>query len=146
MAELPTEDATTTITVDVSGLADLAEQLRVEVNAHLRPYLPELVYAYRTGVQFGRHLPSGNLSAVAAHYNRCLAQIVDQLDRFARAGLVLADAAALIAKRYGDADALSGVSLAAVNTAITAATGSIPQGTSLVGDPSPVTINGQEAS
>jgi hypothetical protein len=124
--DIPPEDQTTLVRVDVEGLAGFAKELRAEVDSHLRPYLDELIRTYQEGPRFGPSVQSENIAAARAHYQRCLGQMINQLYAFARGGTVLADAADIIVQHYRDADALAAASVAAVKDAVTAAERATP--------------------
>jgi hypothetical protein len=146
MAEIPPEDDTVAITVDVAGLADFSRELRTEIESHLRLYLTELVTAYQAGPGFGRQLTSPNVSAARSHYTDCLLQMISQLTAVGNAGLVLAEAAALIAQRYGDADALAAASVGAVNDAVALAGLTSPGLPALSAEPETTVLYGHEVS
>ncbi len=123
---LPPDDQATAVHVDVRGLADFATDLRAEIDKNLRPYLNELINIYSGGARFGPLIESPNVQAARSHYQDCLAEIINQLDTFARAGTILADAADLIVQRYRDADLSAATTVSAVTDAVRDASRSQP--------------------
>jgi hypothetical protein len=146
MAELPPEDSTTPLRVDVDGLSDFARQLRNTVESRLRPYVTEQVSAFRSGTEFGRQVESPNVSAARSHYTDCLAEMVDLLASVGTAGLVLAEAAELIARRYSEADGLAAASVESVGEALALANATTMGLPAVSQEPGSVTVNGVEAS
>jgi hypothetical protein len=135
-------DEPTPLRIDLDGLADFATQLQHEVDANLQPYLVELIRSYNLGVTVGAGLPTPGMTRVRQHYQKCLASIIEQLNSFALAGSVLADAAHRIAARYRDADALAHASLTDVQDALTAASSAHPDPVTMPSTPDqPITIN-----
>lgn len=115
------------ITVDVVGVTDFATELRHEVDANLRPFLADLVRIYNLGVNVGNGVPSPNMLAARTHYQECLASIIGQLDALARGGAILADAAAITADQYRNADVSASTSLDQLDTALAAAETANPE-------------------
>ena len=108
------------IEADLTSLRQLATQLRVELDASLRPRTQQAFSPMAAGAVFGLRSPSADLHAVREKYTDCLSatvnQLVDQIDTSAR----LVEVVSEIATRYGSVDALTSATLADLQAAFVA--------------------------
>jgi hypothetical protein len=96
-----------TLKVDIQALADVADALRQEVDANLRPHIGPLNLAYGMGVKFGLTSSSENMKRARKAYHDCLVRATESFANRIAAGEALAAAVAEIARRYGESDAMS---------------------------------------
>ena len=124
MAIRPVDDSGPTgpaIAVDLDGLTDLAETLRRENAATLKPQSNLVQSDLLNGVCFGAASASGQVLAAKERYRRSLVRALEQMQAHIRAASIIADAAERVARNYAAADAMSQARTKEVEEALKAA-------------------------
>lgn len=108
--------------VEVTGLTDLADEVRTETDLTLRPQSAQVGGHFANGVPFGARSASGYVFAAKQRYQESLVRAMEVLNAYVEAADVLATAAERIAANYHQSDALSAARTqevaAALNTAL----------------------------
>jgi hypothetical protein len=93
--------------VEVTGLTDLADEVRTETDMTLRPQSTKVRTNFASGVRFGAASASGYVYAAKKRYRDSLVRGMDVLNAYVEAAEVLAAAAEKVAANYKQSDALS---------------------------------------
>jgi hypothetical protein len=104
--------------VEVSGLTDLADEVRTENEMTLRPQATQVTGNLATGVRFGANSASGYVFAAKERYREALTAAMRTLDDYVEAAEVLATAAERVAANYRESDAMSAARSAEVAGAL----------------------------
>jgi hypothetical protein len=104
--------------VEVTGLTDLADEVRMETDMTLRPQSTQVRGRFAQGVRFGAASASGYVYAAKQRYRESLVRGMDVLSAYVEAAEVLAAAAEKVAANYSRSDALSAARTQEVNKAL----------------------------
>jgi hypothetical protein len=107
--------------VEVTGLTDLADEVRLETDMTLRPQASQVSTNFANGVRFGGQSASGYVFAAKERYRESLVRGVEVLTAYVEAADVLAAAAEKVAGNYRQSDALSAARSQEVANALNAA-------------------------
>jgi hypothetical protein len=107
--------------VEVTGLTDLADEVRTETDMTLRPQAGQVQTNFANGVRFGGQSASGYVYAAKERYRESLVRGMEVLGAYVQAADVLAAAAEKVAANYRQSDAMSAARTREVADALTAA-------------------------
>jgi hypothetical protein len=93
--------------VEVTGLTDLADEVRTETDMTLRPQSGQVRTNFAGGVRFGGQSASGYVYAAKERYRESLVRGMEVLHAYVQAADVLAAAAETVAANYRQSDAMS---------------------------------------
>ena len=104
--------------VEVTGLTDLADEVRTENDMTLRPQATQVKGNFSQGVRFGASSASGYVFAAKERYRQALIGGMQTLGDYVEAAEVLAAAAEKVAANYQQSDAMSAARTTEVATAL----------------------------
>jgi hypothetical protein len=107
------------INIEIDSVRHLAEALRQNLDENFRTHLPRVYGAIQPGAQVGNSVASHELVALREKLAQCLESTKNLVRAYDQGTNALAQAAKLIADRYGTADGLASDSAAAVTSVIT---------------------------
>jgi hypothetical protein len=93
--------------VEVTGLTDLADEVRTETDMTLRPQSGQVRTNFASGVRFGGQSASGYVYAAKERYRESLVRGMEVLNAYVQAADILAAAAETVAANYRQSDAMS---------------------------------------
>jgi len=105
--------------VQTSGLTGLADEVRTENDANLRPQSTQVRGNLAQGVTFGAASASDYVRVAKDRYRQSLVRAMDVLDAYVEAADVLATAAEQVAANYQRSDAMSAARSEEVTKALT---------------------------
>ena len=115
------ENPGTGFQVEVTGLTDLADEVRTETDMTLRPQSGQVRTNFAAGVRFGGQSASGYVYAAKERYRESLIRGMEVLGAYVEAADVLATAAERVAANYQQSDAMSAARSREVADALNAA-------------------------
>jgi|1186.fasta_scaffold506950_2 hypothetical protein len=116
---LPAEEVVRQINVEVESLKEIAATMRADLENGYRTQVPEVHDAMRPGASIGAGIAGSEWVGLQDLYHRCIDGTLNAIYNIDKGTDAMAQAADLIAKRYGSADALAHASAEAVDQTLT---------------------------
>jgi hypothetical protein len=109
---------TKSINIEIDSVRHLAEALRQNLDQNFRTHLPQVYGAIQPGAQVGDSIASQSLYAMREKLAECLESTRNLVRAYDQGTNALAQAAQMIADRYGAADGLASDNATAVTAVL----------------------------
>lgn len=104
---LPIDGLVGQIKVEIEGLRSVAAAMRSDLENGYRSQVPQVHDAMQTGATIGGHIAGEEWPRLQNTYSACIQATLDALFNLDKGTQAVAQAAELIARNYGDADAFA---------------------------------------
>jgi hypothetical protein len=116
---LPVDEVIRQINVEVESLKEIAATMRADLEKGYRTQVPDVHDAMQPGASVGAGIAGAEWVSLQDLYHRCIDGTLNAIYNIDKGTDAMAQAADLIAKRYGSSDTLAHASASAVEQTLT---------------------------